>query len=522
MPEVESYIFVDAKPDETLEPSKKRQHFFVAIMCDSETGVEGLQTDFKNTKRKNKIKRAKLISEALEARSPIVVANVLTGTSNKLMPKWSADIINEIRELIGAEWKLEDKRPKSLIWDGREFSLKSAMGTIFYSGILPILCLRFVTLARKRDTKTKFNVILDRLPGNGADAMKLMHAISANSDVMEMWNSNKKHGCDFFIANLGEFKNSKGESLPGKRHPLSILVDWIAVGAVASYAPKQLLKDCAYTNEEMDAFSDIWESLCQYGDGKITDIDNMPKEFLNYVGVKDANNTLDYSPPQETVSNFQFKPKQLALAGLGAIVVGGLGAFGTDIYNWAASHFREGSEPTIRAPVVSSGNCSEPSGSSPSNCNPEEVGGTGSNQNISYPKPSTKSERVNAVELKPESGRGYVYYGMEIFGKRAARVDGGNLNLAKDGSLPRLESLKVGEMLQTESDQFLRSLPTKSAGYKISQPEGTCLKILEGRRYFIKHQTATISKGWVPVERTNCDSIYENESKDSVANGSMQ
>ena len=51
-------------------------------MCAQEAGVEGVPTDFKNTKRRLKASRAERIASAIQTEEVSLIASVVTGISN--------------------------------------------------------------------------------------------------------------------------------------------------------------------------------------------------------------------------------------------------------------------------------------------------------------------------------------------------------------------------------------------------------------------------------------------------------
>ena len=278
----DAYVFVDAKPDETLEPSKERQHFFVAIMCSQEAGVERVPTDFKNTKRRVKARRAEHIARAIEAGELNLIASVVTGISNGQLVQLAVDAINEVRDQIGAEWLHEGTTPHTLRWKGHDYSIKSALGSIVYSGMLPILCTPFAVFADRQSDINGLRIILDQLPGNSEHGMQLMNAVACADPASAMWADMREKGLNIYVGNLGSFTPTGGKPIPGKRHPHAILVDWVAVGAYAFHSPKVLQAENDYTDREIEAFASIWRAIESKLPSKIVDLDDLPQEFFEY------------------------------------------------------------------------------------------------------------------------------------------------------------------------------------------------------------------------------------------------
>lgn len=278
----EALVFVDAKPDETLEPSKKRQHFFAAIMCTQEAGIEGVPTDFKKTKRHLKAKRAKRIASAIEDGNVDLIASVVTGISNGQLVQFAIDVVNEVREQIGAEWLHDEKIPHTLRWNGYDYRIKSAMGSIVYSGILPIICIPFTTFADRRPDISGLTIVLDQLPGESERGMQLMNAVAHAEPASALWAHARGKGLELHVANLGFYTPAGGAPVPGKRHPLAILVDWVAVGVSAFHSPQVLQAENDYTDAEIEAFASIWWAIEMNVPSKIVDLDNMPQEFFEF------------------------------------------------------------------------------------------------------------------------------------------------------------------------------------------------------------------------------------------------
>ncbi len=247
-----------------------------------EAGVEGIPTNFKNTKRRLKAKRVQHIASAIEGGEVNLIASVVTGISNGRLVQLAIDAVNEVRKQIGAEWLYEGTIPHTLRWNGYDYRIKSAMGSIVYSGIVPILCIPFATIADRRPDIGDLTIILDQLPGDNERGMQLMNAVARVEPASAMWAQTRGEGLNLHIANLGSFSPECGETIPGKRHPNAILVDWVAVGAYAFHSPQVLQAEIDYTDDEIESFASIWRAIESSVPSKLVDLDNMPKEFFEF------------------------------------------------------------------------------------------------------------------------------------------------------------------------------------------------------------------------------------------------
>ena len=276
------HVYVDAKPTETLEPSKANQHFFAALTSSNEEGIKDVTGDFKTTKGKSKAGRARRIAAAVREGEIGLMANVVTGKSNGQLAHLAVDTVNQVRNQIGAEWLLEDGKLHSLRWNGYDYRLKSALGTMVYGGLLPILCLPHTTFADGHSDIHGITIILDSLPGENERGMELLQAIARARPAASMWAQALANGLEIEIANLRAFTPSGGTRTPGKRHPNAILVDWIAAGAYAFHSPAQMQAANGYSDEQIDAFGSIWKEIEAQGFSKLMDLDNMPQAFFDF------------------------------------------------------------------------------------------------------------------------------------------------------------------------------------------------------------------------------------------------
>ncbi len=269
-------VFVDAKPSENLEPSTKQTLCFVAILTSNMEGIPKLK-GYKNTKSTKKIDSAKKIISHLNRNELIVDAIGIVSRTDGQFIHWACDSINRARDMLKAKWEVEDKVPTYLIWQGKRIPRSTVMGLSIYASIMPIIALRAVFFAKKDPTRS-FKLCLDALPNNSKLGMELMKAMNKEEEIALMWEQNVELGARFEIGTLDKWKGKDNKWHPGKKHPNSILVDWMAVGCLAKVNQGQLKAEGNYTSQEIFQLANIWESASTKS---IFDLDD--KEFMKKV-----------------------------------------------------------------------------------------------------------------------------------------------------------------------------------------------------------------------------------------------
>ena len=104
-------VFIDAKPSENIEPSTCQTLCFVAILSSDMKGIPKLK-GYKYTKRKLKISSAQKIIDYLENKKIEIDAIGFASRTNGQFVHWACDTINRSRELIGAEWEIQNGNPE--------------------------------------------------------------------------------------------------------------------------------------------------------------------------------------------------------------------------------------------------------------------------------------------------------------------------------------------------------------------------------------------------------------------------
>jgi hypothetical protein len=257
--ETDLIVFLDAKPSESIDVSKDEFLCFTALTAGFKKDFGFKQ--FKKTRTiKRKIRTVKKLTEQIENGIIDVKAVSIVGKMNGHFVHWACETINIAYDKIGAEWKIIKGKPKSLIWEDHTFDLKDALGISIYSSILAIIAMRFSIFAKNQK---KHNIIffLDSLPKITSAGMKLMKAISMNSDVSEKWLSNTKYGVSFEIGNLFSYSNEFVSKESGKNHPMAILADWLSVASLAKVSPKQIQIESGFTSVEISIFNLLWEAV---------------------------------------------------------------------------------------------------------------------------------------------------------------------------------------------------------------------------------------------------------------------
>lgn len=72
-----------------------------------------------------------------------------------------------------------------------------------------------------------------------------------------------------------------------------------------------------------------------------------------------------------------------------------------------------------------------------------------------------------------------------------------------DEDWPRLEDLEVGNLLVATGYKNIRRRPVESSRMLTLEPD-SCVRVIEGRRYYFDQQTGHRSSGWLPVEQATC------------------
>jgi hypothetical protein len=198
-------LFIDWKPDESLEPADREKKCMVGLMSSSEEGVPGLNKYGKVRTRKRKLRAARKLLDHLYREVVELDVVAAAGMSNGVYVRWACDAINRIRSKIGAEWTVEGSTPTSLLWNGNVYPRSNVLGISLYAGLLPIIALRAKTrLEGSRQPVKHIKVCLDNLPLDAEAGTLLLNQFYQDDDIMAMWKENmRKRSVNHTLAQCG-------------------------------------------------------------------------------------------------------------------------------------------------------------------------------------------------------------------------------------------------------------------------------------------------------------------------------
>jgi hypothetical protein len=230
---------------------------------------------FKKTRGKDrKIQTVKKLTEQINNGHFDIKAISIAGKMNGQFVHWACSTINQAYSKIGANWITEKQKPKTLIWKGKSFELKHALGISVYSSMLALIGMMFAAYFKNNPQYNRIIFALDSLPIDSANGMELMKAISFTSDSKEMWYQNLQYGIKFQVANLVTYSNDVVSNAPAKSHPVAILADWLAVASLAKLNPEQVKRESNFSDDQIKYFIDLWDSVNSRRKFELLDVDD--------------------------------------------------------------------------------------------------------------------------------------------------------------------------------------------------------------------------------------------------------
>lgn len=112
--------------------------------------------------------------------------------------------------------------------------------------------------------------------------------------------------------------------------------------------------------------------------------------------------------------------------------------------------------------------------------------------------PSNFAWQINEFE-RLDPPRGYTWY--EV--RDMVATPQTSLVRIPEEDWPRLEELMVGHVLAATGYKNIRRRPVESSRLTTLDPD-SCVRVIEGRRYYFDRQTERRSSGWLPVEQVSC------------------
>ena len=270
-------IFIDWKPDENLEPGDHERLCMVGLIASSMEGMPGLASYKKTRTKKRKLNRAQQLYDHLKEEKTEVDIVAVTGMSDGAYARWAIDAINRVRPKIGGQWRLEGTTPVAFEWNGNIYPRANALGISLYAGILPLVALRAkIRLENAGQQEKDVKLCLDRLPLDAEAGIRLLKAFLVDDEIAEMWADTRRGGYSFESGILESYVDENGVSQPGKKHPNSNLVDWMAQACMATVAPGEFQKENEFSDSEVEQIAALWtavENQCR-GSASITDVDD--------------------------------------------------------------------------------------------------------------------------------------------------------------------------------------------------------------------------------------------------------
>lgn len=247
---------------------------FVALLSNTMGGVKGLNQYKKTRNRARKLKGAKKIVKALTDGSLKIDGVSFTGKMNGQLVHWACETINRNRETLGASWETEGKVPTHLLWNGDRYPQATVLGLCVYASILPIIALRAATICKGSEVK-HIKIALDHLPHCSERGTRLLNALLDNDqNLREMWSQNQKYGHSFELGVFESYIDNDGNRRSGKKHPNSILVDWLAASCMAKVNPDQLKEEGGFDEAEVAEIAKIWDTLKIHGSSCLRNFDD--------------------------------------------------------------------------------------------------------------------------------------------------------------------------------------------------------------------------------------------------------
>lgn len=262
-------IYLDAKPSEQIDGTDNPLCF--SALCGNMRSSELIGSEeiefkgYKETPRDEKPEIAKRLAEEIKTNKTQVAAFSIVATKNG---SFLANGKRQI-ELVYDKLKMSHKIKKGslkIIYNGKTFDEKVALGISAYAGLLPLIALRFITMVPAlKGEYDKLLIFFDNLPSNPAAGAELMQAISkASPEIMKMWVENFKDR-DIKpgqIGNLETFRDEKtGDTKPGKEYPLNILVDWVNASVMAKYFPEEIKKESKLDDKQITDLASIVDAI---------------------------------------------------------------------------------------------------------------------------------------------------------------------------------------------------------------------------------------------------------------------
>lgn len=243
---------------------------------------------YKNTKKAKKIESAQKIVKYFNSKKIEVDAIGIVSKTNGQFVHWACDSINRARTMLNASWEVEGTTPTYLNWNGSKIPRTTILGLCIYANIMSIMALKAETLVAKEPTQS-FKLCLDALPNNSNLGMSFMEALSQENEIASMWKQNMKSGASFEVGVFDKWLGKDKKWHPGKKHPNSILVDWMVVSCMAKVNPKQLKTEGGYTDEEIEKIAGIWDAAFRKSIIDVDDEDYI-KNVKNHAATKNTVN----------------------------------------------------------------------------------------------------------------------------------------------------------------------------------------------------------------------------------------
>lgn len=286
-PEYGLLVYVDASPSEQLDLKSNDKICIVGAVCGHDGGLPDFHK-FGTGRWELKLKRAKALRAAISDESVLLLAIGVSGRKRSLAP-WAIDATNQARASLSGVWSSD---AKTFTWDGINFPRSQALGAAAYASVLTLIGLGVGDWMKRMEVKHA-TLILDPLPGQSAEMMKLMRAISERSDLAQGWASTiRRNSVLFRIANMASYADQHdGIEQSAKSHPHAILADWLAASLRAKHDPQSFVdkQDRPRKQEEVEQIAAIWDALVAKRRAKEIDIDN--PELLNKLKLQEQANS---------------------------------------------------------------------------------------------------------------------------------------------------------------------------------------------------------------------------------------
>lgn len=134
----------------------------------------------------------------------------------------------------------------------------------------------------------------------------------------------------------------------------------------------------------------------------------------------------------------------------------------------------------------------------PEPSDPEPDGGEGAGNASGELPPANFAWQINEfARLDPP--RGYTWYDV----RDTVATPQTSLVRIPEEDWPRLEELMVGHVLAATGYKNIRRRPVEASRLVTLEPD-SCVRVIEGRRYYFDRQTSRRSSGWLPVEVVDC------------------